>query len=422
MVDATRHLWIAPIALLLLTTGLAILWASAFLVTHWLSWNDISRAIGLVATITTAELIREHLFTGFPWALPGYVWSETHLIQIISIVGPHGLTLLTLLICVLPIGLANKYFGLSLAAILLISLQLFGIYRIPNLSNSDTDQPIVRLVQPNIAQEDKWNTELQWVFFSQLIQLSRLEAQVEPDLIIWPETAITSFLLSDSNRHFVGLSDAVGNVPLITGIRRFENGNIYNSLLYLTQEGEIAGVHDKHHLVPFGEYIPMAAILSTIFGIDALTADRLGGFSKGAHPVLMSVKSIGKILPLICYEAIFPNEVRKVGRPDVLIHITNDAWFGNNAGPLQHFQHSRMRAIELGLPMVRVANTGISGIIDSYGRISSVLPLITTGSVDAHLPEKLESTIYSRTGDLPLHVILILTFVGLWLRRTQAMH
>jgi apolipoprotein N-acyltransferase len=190
----------------------------------------------------------------------------------------------------------------------------------------------------------------------------------------------------------------------------------------LNGRGQRDQIYDKHHLVPFGEYMP-AATLFARYNILGLATRAKYGFSPGPGPQLLDLGALGTALPLICYEAVFPQDVNAAPeRPDMLLHLTNDAWFGTDAGPQQHLQQARLRAIEQGLPVVRAANTGISAMIDPAGRIIDALPLGRAGFIDAPLPAPLRPTIYSRTGDLSALLVLITAFGALFLANRRAKH
>ncbi|MEN8741649.1 MAG: apolipoprotein N-acyltransferase, partial [Phaeobacter gallaeciensis] len=204
-------------------------------------------------------------------------------------------------------------------------------------------------------------------------------------------------------------------VPLLLGIQREEGGAYFNSAALISADGSAGQIYDKAHLVPFGEYVPFGDLMAR-FGFHGLASQAGAGYAAGPGARLMDLP-IGKALPLICYEAVFPQDVNAApDRPDMLVQITNDAWFGTRSGPYQHLVQARMRAAEQGLPMLRAANTGISGVIDPYGRLGPSLPLGEAGYVDVILPAALPATPYSGTGDWPV-LILLLGLAGAALRR-----
>jgi apolipoprotein N-acyltransferase len=197
------------------------------------------------------------------------------------------------------------------------------------------------------------------------------------------------------------------------------NFRAYNSIYVIDPDGSIRGIYDKVHLVPFGEYLPFQRLLERV-GLMQLTKV-LGGFLSGDRRRAMDVAGAPKMLPLICYEAIFPGTAVPSGeRPGWLVNVTNDGWFGISSGPYQHFQQARVLAIAEGLPLVRAANTGISGVIDPVGRIVNSLPLGVEGVLDARLPNAIEPTIYLSYGNYSLMLLLVLSLIIVGRRRLRA--
>lgn len=407
-VDAATTGWMAPFALVLIAAGLAIFWAMPF----WLAASSGLRWL-VVPLWTLAELSRAYILTGFPWGLVGYVWTPTIGAQWAAVIGPHGLTLLTLTIAWLASEVSRtRALPLGLAAIVLaIGLIGGGVY-LQNrpIAPQEGTPKIVRLVQPNAPQDQKWQRDMIPVFFNRL--LSFTEVGPRPDLIIWPETAMP-MLLNNAEEALGVVSQSAGPVPMIVGIQREDDGRYYNSLILQDASGQTSAVYDKHHLVPFGEYMPFPDLFARI-NVGGLAQRAASGYSAGPGPRLLDLGPLGKALPLICYEAVFPQHAKTGGsRPDMLIQITNDAWFGTWSGPYQHLAQARMRAIEQGLPMLRSANTGVSAVIDAKGRIVDSIDLGQAGYIDVPLPAALNDTIYSRSGDVPLLVLLLgLTLVG----------
>ena len=196
---------------------------------------------------------------------------------------------------------------------------------------------------------------------------------------------------------------------LIFGIRRHEKNKIFNSLILLSNDGVVKEKYDKYHLVPFGEYIPVLRFLSDHNILFQNNYDTFG-FSSGSGAKILSSK-IGLIRPLICYEAIFFQEINNNPRPNFLVNLTNDGWLGSWAGPEQHLQQVRMRAIEQGLPVIRSANTGISAVIDPYGNVIESIPLDSDGYVDVNLPSRLNETLYSKLGETLFLIPLFFWFL-----------
>lgn len=392
--------WMAPFALIGLAGGLGLIWA--------LAWR-IAFAAGQSALIwallmTLAELIRAYLFSGFPWAMPSYAWVTSIAAQLGAYVGPHGLNLLLFLAAGLLVqGLKNakrvtwKYrAGLAFV----VALSILPMLGTPRLNE---DGPLVRLIQPNAPQHEKWAPDKVKLFFDRQISLSAEPGS--PDMIVWPETAV-AFPIPHADRSFSEMSNAAGGATVITGVQRIDGPHTYNSMAVLDDAGQVQHIYDKHHLVPFGEYIPLGEWLLQ-FGISGLAARDGVGYARGQGPTVLNIDKLGAVLPLICYEVVFPQDLRTEERPALLLQITNDAWFGKFSGPFQHLAQARMRAIETGLPMLRVANTGVTAVIDAHGRVIDSIPLGQFGKLDTRLPEPRAATLYARTGDLPFTVLLI---------------
>jgi apolipoprotein N-acyltransferase len=413
LVEPQRDGWMAPFALVLLPAGLGLFWAAAFALAKRIGGG----AFALAGSLALAEALRSFALTGFPWALLGHVWTEAPHAQLAAWVGPHGLTLLTALLAAmlaraLAGGRARIWAGLGALVLGLLPLSL------KEDPPAQTEAgPVIRLVQPNVPQADKWNADLIDVFQTRLLDLTA--SGDRPDLIIWPETAIP-YLLEYSGSLLDAAIAAADGVPMVIGVNRQEGGLYYNSLIVLDADGDISDIYDKQHLVPFGEYVPFGELMGKL-GIQGLAASQGGGFSAGQGIRRITLPGIGEVEPLICYEAIFAEEIAQGARARALIQITNDAWFGNLQGPQQHFAQSRLRAIEQGLPLVRVANTGISAVVDAKGRVLSQLPLGEAGKIDVVLPMAGRPTVYSKLGDWPAIVAAIaLAFAAFMLSQRRS--
>ncbi len=405
MVDVARDGWMAPFALLGMGAGMALFWAAAFGLARW-----FGRAGGLALVIcwAGAEVLRSYVLTGFPWGLVGYIWLDWGLDQLSALVGPFGLTALTfVLVWLLQEALhARRRRNLSLAflGMLLVAGAGFGVWR-GGFAPQTEGRPVIRLVQPNATQRQKWDPEWVPVFFRRQLEFTATAADPMPDLVVWPETAVP-YLLDRSGSALEMISDAAAGRPVVVGIQRREGARAFNSLVLLGRGGVAEQVYDKAHLVPFGEYIPFGSLAARL-GLQGFAARDGYGYSPGPGPRVLPIDGLGKAMPLICYEAIFPQEVNAAPeRPDWLLQITNDAWFGRFSGPYQHLAQARFRAIEQGLPMVRVANTGVSAMIGPRGRILKSLPLGQAGFLDARLPKPLPATLYSQLGNGPLFLFL----------------
>lgn len=413
LVDAARHGWMAPFAVVLLATGMALFWGAAF----WGARRLSPGHWGLLLCWPLAELVRAYIFTGFPWASPAQALVGTLAGQALAWIGPHGLNMAVV--------------GAAVAIATLVGLRrlwmrwifvvpVFVVVLLPPLAPpAPLTDNMVRLVQPNAPQHQKWDPLMIPVFYDRQLEYTAapvVAGQQAPDAILWPETAIP-WSLERADGVLEEISAAAGGKTVVMGVQRSDKLSYYNSLVVLGPQGDVRQTYDKHHLVPFGEYIPFGD-LAARFGITSFAPSLGNGFSSGPGARLLDLGPLGRALPLICYEAVFAQDLNAApARADFIIHATNDAWFGTYAGPQQHLAQSRMRAIEQGLPMARVANTGISAMIDPWGRSVTQIGLGQAGYVDALVPEPRAATFYGVTGDLPLALILLASTIGAALSR-----
>ena len=430
-VEADKYAWLLPFAalglpaLLAIFTGLATL--MAYLIIRRFDLTGLSRVLALAMSWTLFEWLRSFVLTGFPWNLTGYAWGASDaLVQFASVVGVHGLGLTGLIIAASPATLADvppaspglkRWATVTGSIILLLAIGIWGQARLMQNPTAYVSGVNLRLVQPAIEQKDKWRREFRHIFLEQYLQMST-QGQNQPSLLIWPETAIPYFLDRDPEiRRTLGHILAPGSL-LITGVPRTHAAprkpgarfEVWNSIQALNAQGGIVATYDKHHLVPFGEYVPLRSVLG-LLGIERLAAGR-GDFLPGPGPQTMTLPGYPTVGPQICYEAIFPGDVvSKAQRPGWMLNVTNDAWFGVSAGPWQHFAIARMRAIEEGLPLVRSANSGISAIFDPYGRVTGQLGLGVSGILDGQLPRALkQAPLFARYGNIGLLVLLLFVF------------
>ncbi len=286
----------------------------------------------------------------------------------------------------------------------------------------------LRIMQPNLQQDEKFNYSAKTQIMARYLRLSNRSTGPNSDgvhdatVLIWPESAFPFFLTHEPDALAQIGSLLKPSTELITGAVRpapgatASNPHAYNSVYVIDPDGSIRGIYDKVHLVPFGEYLPFQRVLERL-GLRQLTK-QVGGFSSGDRRHTMDVPGAPKMLPLICYEAIFPGAaVPPDERPGWLVNVTNDGWFGISTGPYQHFQQARVLAIAEGLPLVRAANTGISGVVDPLGRIVAALPLGAEGVLDASLPRAIATTIYVRFGDDVLVLLLVVSLIFVARRR-----
>lgn len=406
-VDAAATGWMAPFALLLLSLLLGSFWSAALALAKWCGGHVWI----LMFSWTGAEILRAYLFTGFPWATPPQAIVDSLAGQLLAFGGPHGvmlgLTAVVAAACAIP--------HLGFRTIVLIGVLVSVILPPLEVPAPDTDHT-VRLIQPNAPQSEKWDPARIPIFVNR--QIDYTAAGSVPDLVVWPETALP-YLAENAQPVFDVIVEAARGAPVVLGIQRSSEGQFFNSLVMLSEAGEIGQTYDKHHLVPFGEYMPLPGLFRNL-GIRAL-ADRAGsGYGRGPGPELMDMGPLGSALPLICYEAVFAHDVGGASeRPTFLMQLTNDAWFGLRSGPQQHLAQAQMRAIEQGLPLVRAANTGISAVIDPWGRVTASLGLNEAGYLDATLPAPAAPTLYSVTGDLPWILLVLVGLVASVLHRAR---
>ena len=415
LVFPLRHGWLAPIAMSAMAGGLALFWGLAFGAAHAMGAGILSRGLALAVALTGVEALREFAFTGFPWGLPGFAWSATPVAQLAAHVGPLGLTFLTVLAAAAIIGVRRLWLGVLIAAVGIGAAWAVGAVRLAEQGDAVGERPVVRLVQPNVEQALKWDPRHVERFHRRLLELTAAESNRPPDITVWPETAVT-FLLGAGGERLDEIAAAAAGRTVV-GTRRLAGTAVHNSMAVIGPDGELEAVYDKRKLVPFGEYIPMGDFLAGL-GFSGLATDETGSFSPGEGPAVIGIPPLGQVLTLICYEAIFWSRLRREERPDAVIQITNDAWFGTFSGPQQHFEQARMRAIELGVPLIRVANTGISAVIDGKGRVVGHLGLGAQGHLDLEVPPPLPPTAFARFGHVPL-LIAAAILIGLigWRRR-----
>jgi len=403
LVDIARHGWMAPFAILLLAGGLALFWGLAAWCARFVAGARPVGILWFAFFLTTVEFLRGHVFTGFPWGLWSYSTVGGFWDVWLAWIGPYGLSGL------IALTAAGCAYGLHRAKWTAL-VGLVGVACVTSCLQLTTpkatqlaDAPIVRVVQPNAPQHQKWDPDWMPVFYSRAIELTGGGDAV--DAVIWPETSIPN-LLHYSDRMVHQMSVAARGAPVVAGVQREANGEYYNSLIVIDGPSEISQIYDKAHLVPFGEFIPLASVLRPL-GLGVIV-DQVAGFKPGDRSGVLEIDGLGRARVLICYEGIFPEEIQTdEPRSDVLLIITNDAWFGTGPGPRQHLVQAQARAIEQGLPGIRAANTGISAVIDARGRILASLPLNESGALDAPVPAPLPPTIYAQIGDWPFLALLL---------------
>ena len=434
LVEPWRHGWLIPLVMTAMPGGMALFFAAAAALAMALWLPGAGRVFALAIALGLAEYARGHVLTGLPWNLIGYgLLATLPLMQLAALLGVYALSLLAVLLFASPAALfaprgSRLGGGLGSAALagLLVALlglgYVWGERRLASAAHDSTGVRL-RIVQANVDQAEKWRPENSVEIFNDYLELTKAGGLENIDIVIWPETAVP-FLLADAPDALSAIGDALpqGTSLLVGSGRLVEESDapgepsadrIYNSLLVVDDQGRVIGSYDKIHLVPFGEYLPFQSFLESL-GIMQLTGVR-GGFAVGKGPRLLAVPGAPPASPLICYEIIFPDAVTdRAARPGWFINITNDAWFGSSAGPYQHFHQAQVRAIEQGLPVARAANTGISAVIDSYGRILAEIGLGEKGAIDADLPKVGPPTPFVQFGTILDISLLVLALAG-WL-------
>jgi apolipoprotein N-acyltransferase len=428
LIDAAKFGWMIPpiigglAAFLALYPGLvgAALWRR----------DDLGpgRVLAFAALFTIGEWLRGHVFTGYPWNLTAYVWEVSPaMMQSAALWGAWGLGFVTVLLFTLPAmwgrGTDRRHSGALMAGLaLLAALWLGGAWRLANAIDVPVPDVRLRIVQANISQAEKMRGGFGLQHLEKIVALTRGTPGFENAThVVWPESAANFFLDQEPGlRQFIATAAPPAGALLAGTIRgRSESGElaeIWNSMAVINAAGTVLGYADKAHLVPLGEYVPMRDFFPFINKLTPGSMD----FTAASGPQTVAVPGAPDAGPLICYEVIFPGAVTAPNRPQWLVNVTNDGWFGISPGPYQHFSASRFRAVEEGLPLIRAANTGISGIIDSYGRIQSISPLGTEAVIDGSLPGALRPTLFARWDYWPMFILVTIGIIPLVTGRRPA--
>jgi apolipoprotein N-acyltransferase len=439
LVDAENFAWLLPIAVTGLPAYLALFTGAGFALARLLWMRGSLRILAFAVALTVSEWLRGHLLTGFPWNAFGYALTgPLVLAQASALVGLWGLTFLALAVFASPATLADDRadtprprLPVALSVLMLAGLAIYGATRLAFAPTDFVPGIRLRLMQPNLPQDAKFNYSAKPEVMRRYIALSsraagpRSTGVGDATHLIWPESAFPFFLAREPDA-LAQIADLLPEgTALITGAVRTPDPvpgsralRAYNSIYVIDHDGTILSIYDKVHLVPFGEYLPFQTMLERL-GLMQLTKVQ-GGFLAADRRRVLAVPRAPPALPLICYEIIFPGAVLPRGeRADWMLNLTNDGWFGNSSGPYQHLQQARLRAVEEGLPLVRVANTGISAVIDPLGRIVRSLPLGVEAVLDAQLPRRIAPPLYARTGDGMVAAALGLLLIVLLRRRLK---
>jgi apolipoprotein N-acyltransferase len=439
LVDAATFAWLLPFAILGLPAYLALFTALGFALARLIWTKDASRVLALAASLTIAEWLRGHMLSGFPWNAFGYALTEPlALAQTASLIGLWGLTFLSVAIFASPAVLIDggargrkPWLAPAMALLLLIAMGIYGVVRLALQPATQVANVKLRIMQPNLPQDARFNYAAKAEVMQKYLTLSdratgpQSSGVRDVNILIWPESAFPFFLTREADA-MAQIADLLpkGTV-LITGAVRAPDvapgtkiTRAYNSIYVIDHDGSVLSVYDKLYLVPFGEFLPLQDWMEKL-GFVQLTKVQ-GGFIAGTRRKTMEIPNAPRMLPLICYEAVFPGEIETRGdRPGWIVNLTNDGWFGISTGPYQHLQQARLRAIEEGLPLVRAANTGVSAVIDPMGRIVARLGLGAEGVLDSGLPAAIKPTVYARSGDIPAAIIVAAAFIIVIRRRAK---
>jgi len=425
LVDASTFAWLMPFAVLGLPAYLALFPALGFALARLIWTRDGFRILALAVSVTASEWLRGHVLTGFPWNVFGYALSEPlALAQTASLIGLWGITFLAVAIFASPAVLIDgklrrrAWIAPGMALSLLVAMGIFGSVRLKLQPAASVANVKLRIMQPNLQQDVKFNYAAKSEVMQKYLSLSdrasgpQSTGVRDASILIWPESAFPFFLTREADA-MAQIADLLpkGTV-LITGSVRAPDlppgakiTRAYNSIYVIDHDGSVLSIYDKLHLVPFGEYLPFQDWMEKL-GFVQLTKVQ-GGFIPGTRRRPIEVPNAPRALPLICYEAIFPEALAtREDRPGWIVNLTNDGWFGFSSGPYQHLQQARLRAIEQGLPLVRAANTGISAVIDPMGRVVARLDLGIEGVLDSTLPAAIAPTVFARTGDIPAAILV----------------
>ena len=414
--------WMAPFAASLLPIGLGLFWGTATALYRRFLPGGVKRALFFAALFCLLEWLRGHVLTGFPWNPAGASWKAgSAASQFAAVAGVYGLSFVTVAAAaafgpLLGDGPRKARIGAAVLGGLAIAVLLIGGAVRLSQARLELTGTVVRIVQADVDQESKWTPEAYRGIVDRYVNLTARPGAVTPDLIIWPEGALPASanqVFAPGSPEAVAIARAVQpGQSLIVGLGRGladpsapDGARYFNSLFVLTDQGgdglNISAVYDKYRLVPFGEYLPAGGLLGAL-GVRSLT-HMPTDFSAGPRPAPIDIPGAPRAQPLICYESLYPGFTPGgAARPEWIVNISNDAWFGRSSGPLQHLNLASYRAIETGLPVVRSTPTGVSAMIDPWGRVidDQRLEPGESGVIDARLPRPTAATFYGRFGDL----------------------
>lgn len=452
LVEAEKFAWAIPLGVIGLPALLSFFTGLGFVLARILWSAGSARLFALAFGLGVAEWLRGTILSGFPWNDFGMVLGgQLVLAQLASITGLHGLTFIAIVLSASPATLIGNPDEMAssgglmqwlrsasapgiLAALGLVAITVFGAIRLAGISTEFKKDVRLRIMQPNLPQDRKFKAENAKAILEHYIKVSDRSTSPEtPGVqnvthLFWPESAFP-FILSKSPQALARIGKFLPRgAHLITGAARSAAGPsdragdqvYFNSIHILDADGLIVQTYDKRFLVPFGEFIPFDRFFRKI-GLRQFVHIP-GGFTAGPSIQEFTIPRLGPVIPLVCYEAIFPGASfltqKKEIRPQLIVNVTNDGWFGPTFGPYQHFYQARLRSIEQGLPSVRVANTGISAVIDPVGRILHRLGLGVAGVIDSQLPVAASQTLFASYGSkIPLGIAFLFLIAALLFRR-----
>lgn len=422
--------FVSSLCIVLLLCGYLAIYPGlfAFLYSSMISRTRLPALLIAPVVWVPLEFLRSYAFTGFPWSSIGYSqYRFPHAIQVADMTGVYGISFLVLAIngAIIDVLILRKRtrqmplfptlhtaIGFSMLSMIILSAVLYGTWRLGQERPGEVFRASV--IQGNIEQDKKWEPAFQNEVLETYFSLSKKAAESRPDLIVWPETAVP-FLYGYDSEHtdqLVEFQKGLGADLLFGGVMvndtEAQKPLLSNSAVLLDRDGKAVYKYDKMHLVPFGEYVPLRSLL---FFIDKIVVG-IGDYLPGSSYVRAGTE-FGSFATLICYEIIFPGMVRKfyTNGGDFIVTITNDAWFGKTSGPYQHFSMAVFRAIENRKPVIRSANTGISGFIDSNGRIISKTALFVKQTLEGEVRTDRTLTFYTKYGDLFSYLCVVLFII-----------
>ena len=437
-IDLAKYGWLIPFAITLIPALMAIYFAIIVYIYNLLK-NRFSISFTYQKLLLFSvgflffDIIRSNLFTGFSWNLIGYIWLfNREMSQSASFLGIYGMSFFAVIFSLLPCAIikhqhkfSNKLFVIFLAILFIVNY-FFGVFYIDK--NYQNNLPLIaklRLVQANIAQKDKWQEDEKYRILADHIELTNQNNLDGIDAVIWSETSIPFVIEKNDQRLFNMIANSIPkNGYLISGgitvekIEEKDDYKIFNSML-IFNDNSLYKTYDKRHLVPFGEFVPLHRYLGFLFidqVVDKITGGGVG-FSQGQGAKIVKLPKFS-FNPLLCYEVIFSRELldNDLSVPDIFINLTNDSWFGISSGPYQHLQMARMRAIEYGRPLIRVAQSGVSANINHYGEIVDKISLNQKAIIDVKVYQNNQNTFYSKYSHLLIAMIVAIVLVLIFLK------